>query len=155
VTPNTKRSLDLAAISSGRSLSQEAEARIENSFRDESLLAAAERLAYGGSVNAQIVRLLGETISAANMVACQRKARGWLDDQSAFDELALVVDMLLRRLRPPAESPPLGPLSKAFVQLPLVRAAGPPDLSAGDGVDYVNRLATELRAQFLVQTEGS
>src|SRR5262245_2407464 len=47
VTPSLKSVLDKAAERSGRSQSQEAELRLERTFRDQSLLPDALELAYG------------------------------------------------------------------------------------------------------------
>jgi hypothetical protein len=57
VTPRTKRALDAAAEDNGKSLSQEAEARLEQSFRDEGLLPQILDGAYGRQTSGLLLLL--------------------------------------------------------------------------------------------------
>lgn len=61
VTPTVRSGLDSAAAQTGRSISQEAELRLEQSFWQEELLSQALRLAYGETL-AGVLLTLGETI---------------------------------------------------------------------------------------------
>jgi hypothetical protein len=73
VTPSTKNRLDQAAAESGRSQSQEAELRIENSFYAEDMLSAVlERLA-GNKINGVLAETLARIIGAADEQARRRE----------------------------------------------------------------------------------
>src|SRR4051794_5884686 len=64
VQPEIKNELDSAAVKSGRSQSQEAEFRLEQSFRTQSILNEALALRYGPEL-AGILRLVGDAIAEA------------------------------------------------------------------------------------------
>jgi hypothetical protein len=57
VTPEVKEKLQLAAVGKGRSLSQEAEFRLERSFETESLLPDVLTLAYGQRLAAVLAKI--------------------------------------------------------------------------------------------------
>jgi hypothetical protein len=79
VTPDTKRALDTAAECAGRSLSQEAELRLEQSFRNQDLLFQVLDIAYGQHTAALLI-LLGEIIRQVN--AATAVSAGKLVDMS-------------------------------------------------------------------------
>jgi hypothetical protein len=118
VTPETKARLDQASTASGRSQSQEAELRLERSFREEELLpqliaaAFGERFAgillalgwvmNGTGLQAAVSGRVYETPEAAG--AFVRAARGgWIDDAEAFDVAVRAAGKLLSRFRPDGE----------------------------------------------------
>lgn len=89
VTPETKARLEAAAQQSGRSISQEAELRLEQSFRDQDAMLSAMENAYGRSL-AGLVALIGAVMhgtgpmaGALNLRADQTRAwspGAWFDD---------------------------------------------------------------------------
>jgi hypothetical protein len=60
VTGEIKKRLEDAALASGRTQSQEAEFRLENSFRDEAMAISVLELAFGHWLP-QILQVLSET----------------------------------------------------------------------------------------------
>ena len=97
VTPEIKNQLDSAAKANGRTQSQEAEARIEQSFRNESFLEQAMDLAYGrrGAVLlAAIGRALREVGRRGDL------DMDWLDDASMFNDLVGAIDEIIETVRP-------------------------------------------------------
>ena len=81
VAPELKGRLEDAAVKRGRSLSQEAEFRLERSFETEGLLIDVLLLAFGGD---QV--LADEIISYGDMIRSIRSAdrlieQGWVDEK--------------------------------------------------------------------------
>jgi hypothetical protein len=103
-----KRRINEAAETNGRSLSQEAEVRLENSFRGERYLDDAMDLAYGprGAVFlAAIGRALREVDRHSGPVI------DWMDDAYMFNDLVGAIDVIVETFRPAdvplPEAPPL------------------------------------------------
>jgi hypothetical protein len=123
VTPQLKQRLEEAATANGRSQSQEAELRLEQSFNHQELLPQVLALAYGRQMAAVVLMLgelmkrvgdLGEQLSYARDTHerdAETKARltgvrsrsGWLDIPYAFDQILKAVNLSLEALRPPGE----------------------------------------------------
>lgn len=104
VTPEVKASLDAAAASSGRSLSQEAEIRLERSFQNEELLPQLLDLAYGREI-AGMLLLIGETLhrvatlgSIYTSVSPDAPLEPWMSDPSIFGQAQEAVRLLLAAL---------------------------------------------------------
>jgi hypothetical protein len=105
VTPKRKREIEAAATKSGRSLSQEAELRIERSFEREDLFIEALMLQYGPCL-AAILLLIGDGMHAAGTSAgfiSNRTLEGsqdWLNNPYAFDQAARLANTILEAFRP-------------------------------------------------------
>jgi hypothetical protein len=118
VTPDVKSQLDKAAEQSGRSQSQEAEFRLEQSFRDQRIFDEALTLAYGPE-GAAILAMVGELIKSIGFWAPQfamvdaAADRKWIDDPFLFDEIVKAANRLFALLRPRGEPNP----PKQFVRL--------------------------------------
>ena len=106
VTPKTKALLDSATKLSGRTQSQEAEFRIENSFRDLNVLEAALELAFGQRT-AGLLLLMGMAVRrGANAVApneYQANQDHWLDDPDVFLEVEKLLHCVLGYHAPEGE----------------------------------------------------
>jgi predicted transcriptional regulator len=96
VIPEIKNRLDAFARATGRTQSQEAEARIEQSFRDADYLDQAMALACGAD-NAGLLSLIGEVLRIVTPHG------EWLDSDAGFDAAAGGIVRVLRRLRAPSD----------------------------------------------------
>jgi TraY domain len=105
VTPQLKRKLEEASAANGRSQSQEAEMRLEQSFGHQELLPQVLALAYGRQL-AALLLMLGEMLRRGN----------WLESPYGFDQSVKGVNFLLKALRPPGE----------IVLPPMAFEKGPP-----------------------------
>jgi TraY domain-containing protein len=106
VTDEIKHRLDTAAQSSGRTQSQEAEARLERSFRDDKLLPQLLEIAYGQRL-AGLLMALGRAMRDAGGHASIKTmnaftgAEGWFDDNPvAYEEARRAAEHILDALRP-------------------------------------------------------
>ena len=102
VTADVKARLDAVAGANGRSQSQEAELRLEQSFKDEDLVARVQDRIYGRAV-AGVLMLLGEVIRETATFATKRSptiSDDWIADPHAFEQVARAVNIALDTLRP-------------------------------------------------------
>ena len=106
VTPRTKRALDAAAENNGKSLSQEAEARIDQTFRDERLLPQTLDLAYGPR-NSGLLFLIGWLTKRVAEISSGPPNRGisaaspdWMTDPWARHQVAEAIRMVADELDP-------------------------------------------------------
>jgi hypothetical protein len=100
VTAEIKNRLDFAAKTNGRTQSQEAEARLEASFRDEARAPLFHDAVYGVQT-AGLLELLGAVIrnTAAASVGLER-AEDWLSQPPAFGAVAAAVNEIVAASRP-------------------------------------------------------
>lgn len=117
VTPEFKRMLDDASAKSGKSLSQEVEARLEQSFRDEQHLEQALELIYGKAL-AGILTILGDVMQrvGARAVTASHPPNAvengdWLADPYAFDQASKAAGVILDAIRPEGDP---GLLNRGF-----------------------------------------
>jgi hypothetical protein len=120
VTPETKRRLDAAAMEKGRSLSQEAEVRLDQSFHDEDAIKGALALAYGRRF-AGILLVLARAMREAGWSASLMKtgsfesAAEWLNDPWAYEQAVQAATTVLEAFRPEGEilppPPPVDPIT--------------------------------------------
>jgi len=126
VTKETKARLDKAADASGRSLSQEAETRLENTFNAGNAVFDALDLAYGRRWGglllaiAQVAQITGTravSVSQWNFEGCE----DWMADPYAYDQAMRGIVSLLEAFRPHGKivSPPntMGLPADAFGRL--------------------------------------
>lgn len=111
VTPDVKNKLDAEAKANGRTQSQEAELRIENSFRNRRLIDEALALAYGEKTAATLL-LLAETIRQSSdhaawiMALAGREEvwrEDWLSEPDMFGIVARHLTRAIEALRPPGD----------------------------------------------------
>lgn len=106
VTPEIRTRLVAAHQASGRSLSQEAEFRLERSFDREDLLIDVLTLAFGSKVVAGFFLLITHAMVAAASTPNQAvdstfdQRSTWLDDSAAFDRAATAAMIVLHQLHP-------------------------------------------------------
>jgi hypothetical protein len=101
VTPAVREQLVSIAAESGRSITQEAEIRLERSLRTEYLLIQCLDIAFGQE-NTHLLYTLGNAIVSATYSA--RGSAGvdrWHDDASVFESVKNVVSEIFEKLRPP------------------------------------------------------
>ncbi len=105
VTKETKLRLDQASHASGRSQSQEAEFRLEQTFNSQSTLFDALDLAFGRPwtglqlLLAQVAQLTGTRAlgaSAFNFEGCE----DWVNDPYAYDQATRAIVFALEAMRP-------------------------------------------------------
>ena len=103
VTPEIKNRLDAEAKRNGRTQSQEAEVRLENSFRYRDALSEVLVLRYGNP-NATLAVLIGDIMDRGKSVSLMTRAHeNWLDDPETFDWIVEILNQeLFERLRPTA-----------------------------------------------------
>ncbi len=118
VTAEVKLKLDEAAKASGRSQSQEAETRLEQSFRNEEILLKCLDFAYGQDATA-IAILIAHLIhvgaaQAEYAVSNETGSRpNWISDAYAFEQVSDTVRLLLASLAPEGDPRPPGSGSPA------------------------------------------
>ena len=104
-TPDLKLQLGSAAEAKGRSLSQEAELRLEQSFRDEGLLGDVLGLAYGPHLAGLLLSIGWAMEDTGRQAAFGAEptieaADNWFDDPYAFDQAARAAATILLAARP-------------------------------------------------------
>jgi len=119
VTPQFKERLDAAALETGRTQSQEAEMRLEQSFNREDLLGEAMCLAYGKEL-AGLLMMLGTAMHDVGRSAgfsatfTIEGANAWWSHPYAYDQAVQAVGRILEAARPLGERrPPRGPDAEA------------------------------------------
>ena len=114
VTSDIKKRLDSAARVSGRTQSQEAEARLERSFDHQELLPQVLALAYGSQLAAMLL-MLGDAMKATGESAgvsatadrrstTLERTQKWFDMPYAYDQAVRAADRILEALRPAGAS---------------------------------------------------
>ena len=108
VTSDIKKRLDDAARASGRTQSQEAEARLERSFDRQELLPQVLGLTYGRQLAAMLL-MLGDAMKATGEIASASAVRPsallegtqkWFDIPYAYDQAVRAANTILEALRP-------------------------------------------------------
>ena len=133
VTPTTKRQLDAAAVEAGRSLSQEAETRLDNSFRDQGYLDRVLELAYGRQPAAllkMIARAMDDTGRFAGFFAAgtAEGAADWLRNPDAVENVRQGICEILSGFQPEGYEPAVSTLS---LPAGIGPAGGLPPLGVG------------------------
>jgi hypothetical protein len=174
VTGEIKQRLDAAAQTSGRTQSQEAEVRLEQSFRDESLLPQILDSAYGRQT-AGLLMLLGRGIKEASALAAFSATfsldavDNWMSHPWAYKQAIEAVQLVLDELRPPGDAEPpkinagLTAISEDLreaadhigrgVAVSLLHSVAAPDTAAlGDGMKEVReRLGATVTDRLLME----
>jgi hypothetical protein len=120
VTPEIKNRLDAAARARGRTQSQEAEARLERSFRAEDEVKGALALAYGrrvGGILLVLARAMNDAGWGSGLIKTNsfEGAADWLDEPWAYDQMVQAAKTVLEAFRPEGEihppPPPVDPIT--------------------------------------------
>ena len=93
ITDGMRDRLDTAAAAASRSLSQEIEMRLEQSFRDEDLASSFSEAVYGPQL-AGILDLIGAVV---RNVTPQSQ---WLEDPGAFSTVLVAIEETMSAIRP-------------------------------------------------------
>lgn len=113
VTADIKRRLDSAAEKNGRSQSQEAELRLERSFKDEDLLSNVLEIAYGPQLAGMLLSIGWAMEDVGRGAAFTRAGTleavdNWFNDPYAFDQAAKAAATILLSAQPKGDpSPPV------------------------------------------------
>lgn len=107
-----KEQLDEASKAAGRSLSQEAELRLEHSFRNQRILIDALALTYGRVVAGLLLEAGDLLVEAGRTVGFKATgtlegAENWLAHPLAYNEAITALGAILDASRPPGEIVPL------------------------------------------------
>src|SRR4051812_44215955 len=108
VTPAIKNELDAAAKANGRTQSQEAEVRIEQTFRDQKTIEAGLNLAFGPEL-AALLLLIGNRVRTLSTVANfltgseHHNTNAWLHNPYVFDQTVQSISAILAAMRPPGD----------------------------------------------------
>ncbi len=143
-TFETRQRLEQAAIDSGRSLAAEAEARLEQSFRDQDFLIASLEQVYGREL-AGLLLVLGDamrpTAAHAALAATGNvfsAVNEWSEYPEAYDEISKACAAVIEAFRPEAKGPAKYPPSAEWVEF-----LNSPDV----GLAYANDRLTRLEAE--------
>ena len=144
VTPDIKNKLDALARANGRTQSQEAEVRLEQSFRDQQRAELFSDLYYGRELSA-LLEIVGRAIRDAGTHAAVVAAMAglgsydWIDNPFGFDAAIKAAVRVLENLRPPGEIavpkpkfPAQGMLGEAIADGLLSAVKHPPDDFRGE-----------------------
>lgn len=134
VTAEIKQRLDEAAVANGRTQSQEAEARLEQSFGAENLLPQTLDLKFEG-VTAGLLLLLGLVVKSVTFHAARvtprpfERQEDWVRDPRIFAEVEAATKRVLEELRPPGDAGPACDIGRrmAEIAIRLIRAPELPD----------------------------
>jgi hypothetical protein len=100
ITPSTRARLEAAAAENGRSITQEAEIRLDQSFGTQDLLDQVLELTFG-RIDGDLVHVLGKILQTATSQAnVLTHAQCWCDDASAFKATETFIKTLFDGLRP-------------------------------------------------------
>jgi TraY domain len=99
IRPKTREYLEAAAKKSGRSLSQEIEFRLRNSFTNDERWEAA----FGSRKNFAIMRTMASL--AESMINVKNRGADWTSDPYLFDQVAKAIGFVLELIRPPGDLP--------------------------------------------------
>jgi len=113
-----KRRVEDAAHGSGRSISQEAELRLERSFEQQRLLPEVLGLAYGtelAGVLISVATAMNDARLHARLVT-DEDYNTWIEDAFAFDAAVTAAQMVFEALRPVGSTKnPASPSSSAEI----------------------------------------
>jgi TraY domain len=102
VTPAIKNQLDAEAKRNGRTQSQEAEARLENSFRNERVLDEAIDLGFGRINGDLLISAFGMIMNTASKASSAlTDYNHWIDDKDTLRSTVLIIKSLFDALEKP------------------------------------------------------
>jgi hypothetical protein len=156
VTHAVKNQLDTAAKQNGRTQSQEAEVRLENSFRNERVLDEVIDLHFGHANGELLLSVFGAVLNAATeALRTQSHTGDWIDDPATQKAVASLLRSLAAGLDGSAE--PTNP-NRTFAELLmrrfLVRSVMTPDWLAqrrerlGRQADWIEEWVRRLQQQY-------
>lgn len=149
VTKETKQRLDQAAHISGRSQSQEAELRLEQSFNSASALFDALDLAYGRHwtglllLLGQVAQLTGTRAISASQFNFEG-SEDWVSDPYAYDQAVRAMTFVLEAFRP-----------RGKVALPFERYNLPEEAWWRLGEGYARQVMGDLERRSTKDTDST
>lgn len=123
-----RRQLEHAAEEEGRTLSQEVEYRIEQSFDRGELIFDAMTLAYGHQLAGLVIAVARAMSSAGRLSGFKSGDSGflgqdWLDDPFAYEQALTAAVTVLKELRPPGRPVASGGDAKMLENLNVLMAS--------------------------------
>jgi hypothetical protein len=152
VAVNVREKLDSAARDSGRSLLQEGEIRLEQSFRDQQRAELFSDLFFGRELSA-LLEIIGRAAHDAGIYAAHqtigpgKPAPNWFDNPYAFDTAVRAINRVLEAIRPQGEIIPPKVNSRAEAMLGDAIANGLLSAVASDEApaDFMDEWADHIR----------
>jgi hypothetical protein len=155
VTYAVKNQLDVAAKQNGRTQSQEAEVRLENSFRNERVLDEVIDLHFGHANGDLLLSVFGAVLSAATEAwRTQSHTGDWIDDTATQKAVASLLRSLAAGLEGSAEPTNPNPtLAELLMRRVLVHVMTPDWLSRrrerlGRQADWIEEWMRRLQQQY-------
>ncbi|MBV9859869.1 MAG: TraY domain-containing protein [Alphaproteobacteria bacterium] len=158
-----KQRLEAAAKASGRSLSTEAQFRLERSFDRESLFPDSLKLAFGPGLSGMLF-MLGRVMSESGRSALFQKSNGapasagWLADPFAYAEAVAAAIKVLEEFRPEGDAQPrnIGARFATARIFEVVNEGGPYPFGEREWIDLARSLlGPDLIAQSKRLREGA
>jgi hypothetical protein len=149
IRPDLRKSLERAAKTSGRSLSQEVEYRLRRSFVEDDKIADA----FGDRRTYRLMRMISDAIHLSQDYESAKK--NWLDNYSRFHQALAVMGSVVAAIEP-HPPPSLGEANDADVQRApaavgaaiagkvwsgVVKANPSIELGSGSRADHINSIA--------------
>ena len=106
ITPSTREKLVAIAAENGRSITQEAEIRLEQALRDQRILDEAAELAFGRINSDLLMSLIGQIMKAADNVSgtltpnIYHNVQRWIGNLPAFRAMVTTINSLFDHLEP-------------------------------------------------------
>lgn len=160
VTPDIKMQIDAAARASGRTQSQEAEMRLEQSFRDEALLFQVLEMNFGTYLCCLLL-MIGKAMNDAGRhgaLLATRKPEGadnWFDNPYGFDQAERAAHQMIDAVRPEgAATQPDSQIAEGTITGPNADKLFDALLKI-DGVAYANVLLDAIRGHRTLPTQSN
>jgi hypothetical protein len=141
VTPELKERLDNAAKETGRSQSQEAELRLERTFREGDLLPELMAATFGAKL-AALLMVVGDAMSAVGPTVAHidtqtpEGAEDWLNNPVAFDQAVKAARTVLDAMAPAGQTTPRSPkvsIAEGYARFYLNIASGQQSMTGARG----------------------
>jgi hypothetical protein len=113
IAPQTRARLEFEAARTGRSITQEAELRLE--------MALLVMSGGADSINAELLAIFHKVLTAADQIAQARGNPSWLLDRPTFDDCVTALNEMFQGLRPEAgsEQPEVPQLGRLLIRQPI------------------------------------
>jgi hypothetical protein len=119
VTPRVKLALEAEAEAAGRSLSQEAEIRLEYSFDRQQLFDQVLDLTYGDPHLVALLMTMGEAMR--DTLTMIKAEPGWIDDPIAFGQITEAACNVIGAYRPAGSAASEGASGSAMARFTILR----------------------------------
>ena len=147
IRPDLRKSLERAAKTSGRSLSQEVEHRLRRSFVEDDKIADA----FGDRRTYRLMRLMSDAIQLSHQMR-NEKGENWLDDPFRFRLALAAMHSVVEAIAPPSlgevedadyevARTAIGQVIAGQIWRGVVNAKDSIELGSGSLADHINSIA--------------